>query len=591
MGCSSSIAHSFPRGPWLPDDVHHPANQSRPDEVKGAHRRYHLGDMMRAVEANQAMRLTTLMAAGVLPDRPGEKDVRGHGPLLSAAWLNRDALIPVLHGVGSAHLERRVGGEPGGRTALLVACAAERLQWMPEPKWHEVTSSTIIRAGVEKSTEDLGKLQVGERILVLEQRADAKGGMRCKFEHGGLTGWVSVVSGAGVELLRELQPDSGGVLRIADRTGGEEDEDVEDPALRALRLAHEGQEEEEAELGPGEWAQTPEDVVLATLEVLLEVGCDVRARSGDGRTALHYVAANGFLSLLPPLLAAGCPLECRMRSGFEHHSLGHNEAKHPSFDGFDGATALMLAAQLGDERMVAALMAAGCDVKARENAQGFGMPILTATAMREELSEVRRHTVLSTLLSGDADADASGRDITGQRGNADIHALDERGYTALHAAALRGRSTLVPLLVSCGSQLDGRDGEGRTALMLASMGPAHGCGVEMPNQLQRVLLHEVVVEDDEHVEHWMAEEARYFATVYRLLVEGADCRAAVDAGAMYGNPDVHHGQHETSMGSSARYTTQADGQAALAFAKASGCQTIVVGLAHWDMWGSISATK
>ena len=50
---------------------------------------------------------------------------------------------------------------------------------------------------------------------------------------------------------------------------------------------------------------------------------------------------------------------------------------------------------------------------------------------------------------------------------ADIHAVNEADFTALHGAAFRGLNEIVELLVEAGVDIDARDFRGRTPFRLA----------------------------------------------------------------------------------------------------------------------------
>jgi len=181
----------------------------------------------------------------------------------------------------------------------------------------------------------------------------------------------------------------------------------------------------------------------------------------------------------------------------------------------DGKTALMFAAQQGDETVVSRLITAGAEVNAR-NANG-GTPLMyaalggSATVAELLLAAGARHDVKAKLgwtalevaaVKGhvslarrllDAGADPDVRDAYGwtplmraidtrrvefarmllEDTSADVFARQESGATALHIAAATGDPALVKLVVAHGADPSAADHDGNTPADVArSLGHA-----------------------------------------------------------------------------------------------------------------------
>jgi ankyrin repeat protein len=113
--------------------------------------------------------------------------------------------------------------------------------------------------------------------------------------------------------------------------------------------------------------------------------------------------------------------------------------------GHDGYPAIHFAIGMDDRKMVAALLAAGCDVNLRNKSDQTGSkgdtPLHTAAFWG-------RTEIAAQLIAA----------------KADVNALDEYRCTPLHEAARLGESSMVRLLLKSGAKPDARDDEGRTPL-------------------------------------------------------------------------------------------------------------------------------
>ncbi len=199
----------------------------------------------------------------------------------------------------------------------------------------------------------------------------------------------------------------------------------------------------------------------------------VDATDARGRTPLHAAVIDRHAD------AVGCLVE-----------LGADVNRR---DGLQ-MTPLVVAAELGAEDAVTALLAAGADVDA---AGPIGTPLHRAAFHG-------RTTLVRLLLDAGADPEAVVRD-----------------RTALHLAATTGQVDAAALLVARGANVDARDGRGRTPLVTAL-----GAGHDRVSEMAEVFLAagaSVNVADESGVTPLAAAVSYgHAAVVSRLLAGGAE---------------------------------------------------------------------
>ena len=171
---------------------------------------------------------------------------------------------------------------------------------------------------------------------------------------------------------------------------------------------------------------------LAVVRALLARGADPNAReTTHDQTALMWAAANRHAEIVEALVEAGGNLEARsrVRTGrtylpADRNGSGNTPEEHARFSRYideGGYTPLLFAAQHGDAASVKRLLAAGANVNVQAPS---GMSALVLAAHNDHTEAV------DALIAGGADVESSAA-----------------GYTALHAAVLRGNVDIVSALL------------------------------------------------------------------------------------------------------------------------------------------------
>ena len=161
---------------------------------------------------------------------------------------------------------------------------------------------------------------------------------------------------------------------------------------------------------------------------LLAEGADPNVSAARGQTALMWAAAQGHSDVVEALLAYDADVHARSDVWSELHKTDLEQAGHSDYQIWiqqGGNTPLMFAVRAGDLASAQMLVAAGADVQI-ESAYGIDATALAAHSDHADLVEF--------LLESGADPNTS-----------------EGGYTALHAAILRGNERAVRALLAHGA--------------------------------------------------------------------------------------------------------------------------------------------
>jgi ankyrin repeat protein len=208
---------------------------------------------------------------------------------------------------------------------------------------------------------------------------------------------------------------------------------------------------------------------LAQLQRLIKSGADINVPEPDGTTGLLWAVYNGSPQLVQLLLKAGAdpniansldisPLLQASRAGHADmiKALLANGAK---LDATHGNTepALMAAARAGSVDSVKVLLAAGADPNGSE-------PLEQQTALMWAVTEGHLD-IARALLKAGANPNLQARVSTlTKRKNADF---PSGGFAALHWAARNGDEAMISLLIENGANLNARNGDNSTPMMLA----------------------------------------------------------------------------------------------------------------------------
>ena len=166
----------------------------------------------------------------------------------------------------------------------------------------------------------------------------------------------------------------------------------------------------------------------STLVGLVNAGANINAKATNGDTALLLAATQGNAETVVAALALGADVNAKNNAG---------------------NTALMEAVESGRIEMVKVIIARNPDVNAK-NVAGSSAFDLARTKGRRDLLQVLR----------------------GRTSTAVSHSLNspQRGvtYAGLHQAALEGNAKGITSLLATGADVNARDANGRTALMIAA---------------------------------------------------------------------------------------------------------------------------
>ena len=169
------------------------------------------------------------------------------------------------------------------------------------------------------------------------------------------------------------------------------------------------------------------------VELLAAKGADLNAKAMRGQTALMWAIAQRHPDTVKVLLAHKADVNIRTDVWTQLWQTAPDQDVHPDYQTnikYGGDTAILFAARYGDLESAKLLVAAGANVN-DESAYGANTAVLAAHSGNPEL--------LQFLLDKDANPNAA-----------------KAGYTALHAAILRGDTKAVEVLLNHGADANAK---------------------------------------------------------------------------------------------------------------------------------------
>lgn len=166
------------------------------------------------------------------------------------------------------------------------------------------------------------------------------------------------------------------------------------------------------------------------VELLLEHGAEVNtAEQERGQTALMWAAAQRHAAVVRLLIERGADLQARSKVWYQLENTAGNTNPSGNFRmAHGGSTALLFAVRVGDVETARVLLDAGADIQGSD-ASGASALLIASHSGHQSLAIF--------LLQQGANPNA-----------------DQAGYTALHAAVLRGEIELVTTLLDHGAELN-----------------------------------------------------------------------------------------------------------------------------------------
>jgi len=213
------------------------------------------------------------------------------------------------------------------------------------------------------------------------------------------------------------------------------------------------------------------------VEVLLDGGADPNLADANGYTSLHRVvrdsdyginlaAKDDILTVVKSLLKHGANPNARLVQDKEKAAEeikngnvqieGKRSAVTVDEIILQGATPLFLAAEVNNLDVIKTLVAAGADplIASDRGTTPLMMAAGAGTDVQREREPEERVTAVETAK------------FLVEHG-ADVNAVGQYGWTALHAAAYQGLNDVIEFLVSKGAKIDQKDEFGQTALSIS----------------------------------------------------------------------------------------------------------------------------
>jgi ankyrin repeat protein len=213
-----------------------------------------------------------------------------------------------------------------------------------------------------------------------------------------------------------------------------------------------------------------------TVRALLKQRADVNAPEADGMTALHWAVRGDDLETAQLLIRAGANVKAANRYGITPLSLAATNGSPTLIEALvkagadpntalpDGETVLMTAARTGNPAALKVLLVQGANVHAKEASQG-------QTALMWAAAE-NNPAAVQVLVESGADVNARSADLSYPQFKWVVSgmvstSLPRGGWTPLMYAARQNSTEAARALADAKADLNLRDPEGSTALMIA----------------------------------------------------------------------------------------------------------------------------
>lgn len=400
-------------------------------------------------------------------------------PLIMAATSGNGAIVRRLLAAGADAAAARASGE----TALMLAARAGNLE--------AVTALLAAGASVNATETTRGQSALmwatagGHPDIVaalLENGANVEARSRTSSLVFNMGGSRSAGSASGGITLTEVPQGGSTPLLFAARSG-----DLESARLLIAAGANVNDTMADGNTALVIAAHSGHGSVAG---LLLEQGADPNA-APLGYTALHAAVLRGTLRdrnvtsvdprtgipLVEALLANGANPNARLASGTPVRRWSHDFAL---MERWVGATPFWLAAKFLEIEMMRVLVTAGADpqLPSRDGttplmaAAGLGYSRGGGSAFIKDRRDFSSYNPVASAASGsriptEEERLALATIIAALELGADVHATDNVGNTALHAAASHGMDTLVQTLVDHGADIRVANRRGQTPMALA----------------------------------------------------------------------------------------------------------------------------
>ncbi len=350
--------------------------------------------------------------------------------------------------------------------------------WLASAKVHAAMVEKLLNAGADPNAA----LKTGETALMAAANAGSVEEVKSLLDHGADVN-AKETRGGQTALMWAVAENHSEVVRTLVEHGADVHARSKGGFTPLLFAAQQGNVESARILlagGSDVKESTPKDgsvLLVASAEghgafsaYLVENGADPNAVDGKGYTPLHYAASRrNMLDAVKALLAHGANPNARLSK--EPPNRGEGAIR------MTGSTPLMLAAVVGNTEAVRALAASGADLNVVTKEKTTPLMIAAGVGEFEDRAAVTnsRNARLETAK------------LLVELG-ADVNAVGENGWTALHGAAYTGSDGIVEFLVAKGAKIDAMDRFGQTPLSISEGVITVGLGddaVRRPRNVRR----------------------------------------------------------------------------------------------------------